>query len=117
MLRSRLKGVKVLLITTLTVFIAGCDMEFSALPNEPILLAVNKSGVPVYERQLDSVDAVRLAINHWFVENPDGWEYAYRHRSPHILLTGTSPSNSPSSASMSILVVPMPTRGFISCMR
>ena len=89
-LKSRINQAKIFLITTVAVLIAGCDMEFSALPNEPILLAVNRSGVSVYERQLDAADPVRLAINRWFAENPYGWEYAYRHRSPHILLTGNN---------------------------
>lgn len=79
---------KIILIFFLSVFIAGCTLDFSLPTNETPHLTVYKLGVPTYERQLRVNDPVERTINHWFTADPENWHYAFITREPRIYVAG-----------------------------
>lgn len=107
----KVKG-KFLSLVFLSIFIAGCTLDYALPANEKMRLSVYKSGQPVYERELGMENGpVRQAINRWLAANPLGWEYTFLTREPHIYLTGKNFSVNILETEVSVKYC----RGFFNC--
>lgn len=79
---------KRLLILFLSVLVTGCNLDFKLPVNEKMRLSVYEGKQPVLERELENSDPTVQAIDRWLAANPQGWDYAFITRDPHIYLAG-----------------------------
>ncbi|WP_157045793.1 hypothetical protein [Polaromonas sp. JS666] len=76
------------LILLLPVLVAGCRLDFTPPVNEKVHLSVYEGKRSIQEREFENTAPSVQAVRRWLAANPEGWEYAFITRDPHIYLAG-----------------------------